>query len=261
VKTTIKSFVNADEEDNTTVEFVEKNLNPSNKKLLSPNLIQDTAINLNKTNRLNSSAHNHFKGKNMRLETSECSNEQTNYSSDSLLEQPDLIQKSYKNDDTDDKGASPNKILVNFSYSLHSQLRQMARMEGVTVQDIVVELIAEGVTKRAFEDAGRPAPSHLMTRTGYIPPDSNTNLQPTLSHHVNSGNLGNVRPGTVRRFNHSQNPHSNLTFNNQKPYNNKYQNKNRVQGLPISNMQQNKTDQDKESHILGSKRQKDNSRS
>jgi hypothetical protein len=108
-----------------------------------------------------------------------------------------------------------NQQVVTLSYSLMSQLRQMARMEGVSPEDMIIELIAEGVTKRAFEDSKRPMPSHLMTRTGYVPPEANgnTNVQPHMSHHQmqnGQGNRNNNNNG--RRFGNNNNSNSNGHF-------------------------------------------------
>lgn len=124
---------------------------------------------------------------------------------------------------TSDASVGQNQIVVTLSYSLMNQVRQTARMEGVLPEDIIVELVAEGVTRRAFEDAQRPAPSHLMTRTGYVAPDANGNvLQPQLSHH---GMQGNNRQNQNGRFNQNNNRgHHNQGRNRQ---NNHFKNKQR----------------------------------
>ncbi|NBX15994.1 MAG: hypothetical protein EBR09_01370 [Proteobacteria bacterium] len=117
--------------------------------------------------------------------------------------------------------AGQNQIVLTLSYSLMNQVRQVARLEGVFPEDILIELIAEGVTRRAFEDAQRPAPSHLMTRTGYVAPDANGNVQqPHLSHHGMQGNQrGNHQGHNNRRF------HQNNGNNNNRG--NHFQNRNR----------------------------------
>lgn len=104
-------------------------------------------------------------------------------------------------------GQNQNQIMLTLSYSLMNHVRQVARMEGVFPEDILIELIAEGVTRRAFEDAQRPAPSHLMTRTGYVAPDANGNVQqPQLSHHGMQGNQrGNHQGHNNRRFHQNNN--------------------------------------------------------
>jgi hypothetical protein len=122
-------------------------------------------------------------------------------------EQDDYYGEQYDEESeyygTSDASIGQNQIVVTLSYSLMNQVRQTARMEGVLPEDIIVELVAEGVTRRAFEDAQRPAPSHLMTRTGYVAPDANGNvLQPQLSHH---GMQGNNRQNQNRRFNQNNN--------------------------------------------------------
>ena len=105
----------------------------------------------------------------------------------------------------DQAAYAQNQIVLTLSYSLLNQVRQTARAEGVLPEDILIELIAEGVTRRVFEDAQRPAPSHLMTRTGYVAPDANGNVhQPQLSHHGMQGNnRGNHNGNNNRRFNHN----------------------------------------------------------
>ncbi|APJ02484.1 hypothetical protein [Silvanigrella aquatica] len=84
---------------------------------------------------------------------------------------------------------SQNNVALSFSWSLMNQLRQMSKMEGIAVEDLLVELVAEGVAKRVFEDQMRPAPSHLMTRTGYVHSDGTQAApQPHLSHHMMNNN-------------------------------------------------------------------------
>lgn len=137
----------------------------------------------------------------------------------------------YVDEDSQDQNAqSPvNQVFVHVSYSLMSQLKQMARMEGVTLDDIVSELLAEGVTRRAFEDANRPAPSHLMTRTGYVPPEANGNLmQPSMSHHSfnqqggnRRGQQNNQRRGNGNfKNNYNNNGGGNFRYGNQKKHHN-----------------------------------------
>jgi len=77
---------------------------------------------------------------------------------------------------------SQNSVTLTVSWSLMNQLRNMARMEGISVEALLIELAAEGVAKRVFEDQNRPAPSHLMTRNGYVHDDD---PQPYMSHHAN----------------------------------------------------------------------------
>jgi len=124
-----------------------------------------------------------------------------------------------------DPSVGQNQIVVTLSYSLMNQVRQTARMEGVLPEDIIVELVAEGVTRRAFEDAQRPAPSHLMTRTGYVAPDANGNvLQPQLSHH---GMQGNGRQNQNRRFNQNNNNNRGHHHQGRNRQNNHFKNKQR----------------------------------
>lgn len=120
-----------------------------------------------------------------------------------------------------------NQIVLTLSYSLMNQVRQTARMEGVLPEDILIELVAEGVTRRAFEDAQRPAPSHLMTRTGYVAPDANGNVhQPQLSHHGMQGNnRGNHNGHNNRRFNNNNNRGNHFQGRNRQ--NNNFKNKQR----------------------------------
>ncbi|KAB8030846.1 hypothetical protein [Fluviispira multicolorata] len=102
---------------------------------------------------------------------------------------------------------SQNHVSLSFSWSLMNQLRQMSKMEGIAVEDLLVELVAEGVAKRVFEDQNRPMPSHLMTRTGYVHSDGNQVApQPHLSHHAMNNN-NRQQPNNLQnrnRFNFQQ---------------------------------------------------------
>ena len=125
---------------------------------------------------------------------------------------------------------SQNQIVLTMSYSLMNQVRQTARMEGVLPEDILIELIAEGVTRRAFEDAQRPAPSHLMTRTGYVAPDANGNVQqPQMSHHGMQGNHRGGQNGqnNNRRYNSNQSSNRGNHFQGRNRQNNNFKSKQR----------------------------------
>lgn len=93
-----------------------------------------------------------------------------------------------------------NQIVLTLSFSLMSHVREVAYQEGVSAEDILVELVSEGVAKRVFHEQQRPAPSHFMTRTGYVPPEANGNVfaQPVLSHHTSHGQRRHSPPRTVR---------------------------------------------------------------
>lgn len=137
-----------------------------------------------------------------------------------------------------------NQIVLTMSYSLMNQVRQTARMEGVLPEDILIELIAEGVTRRAFEDAQRPAPSHLMTRTGYVAPDANGNVQqPQMSHHGMQGNHRSGQNGqngqnNNRRYNNNQS--SNQSNNQSNNRGNQFQGRNRQSNNFKSNQRNSK---------------------
>ena len=93
-----------------------------------------------------------------------------------------------------------NQIVLTLSFSLMSHVRDVAYQEGVSAEDILVELVSEGVAKRVFHQQQGPAPSHFTTRTGYVPPEANGNVfsQPVLSHHVSPGQRRHLAPRTVR---------------------------------------------------------------
>ena len=120
---------------------------------------------------------------------------------------------------------SQNNVALSFSWSLMNQLRQMSKMEGIAVEDLLVELVAEGVAKRVFEDQMRPTPSHLMTRTGYVHSDGTQAApQPHLSHHMMNNNR--QQPNNLQnrnRFSFQQrNPqHQQQNNNNRSPVNNR----------------------------------------
>jgi hypothetical protein len=116
---------------------------------------------------------------------------------------------------------APNQLILTISLSLLNQVRQVARAEGVSAQDFIHELIAEGVTRRAFEDANRPAPSHLMTRTGYVPPEADGYQAPRMTHHYGQGGnqQGNFRNGNQQQGGqhrrHNKGGHGNFNGNQQ----------------------------------------------
>ena len=112
-------------------------------------------------------------------------------------EENQQFEDHYEEDfDGDDAHSTPvirdfsqNNVALNLSWSLMNQLRNMSKMEGISVEDLLVELVAEATARRVFEDQTRPAPSHLMTRTGYIHSDiTQTAPQPHLSHHMVNNN-------------------------------------------------------------------------
>ena len=111
-----------------------------------------------------------------------------------------------------------NQISVQLSWSLMNQLRYMSKSEGVSPEDLVCELIAEGVTKRVFDDKVREIPSHLMTRNGYVNVDD-TSSQPQMSHH----SMGNH---SQPRNNNYQQRNNYPSGNNYPPRNNNYQQRN-----------------------------------
>lgn len=124
---------------------------------------------------------------------------------------------------------SQNSVNVSFSWSLMNQLRQMSKMEGISVEDLLVELVAEGVTKRAFEDQNRPAPSHLMTRTGYVHSDgTQVTPQPHLSHHMMNNRTQQNNPQNRNRFGFQQRntQHAPQNMNNRNNMNRNYQQNN-----------------------------------
>ncbi|MGY3803171.1 hypothetical protein ACWNT8_03790 [Pigmentibacter ruber] len=131
---------------------------------------------------------------------------------------------------------SQNSVNVSFSWSLMNQLRQMSKMEGISVEDLLVELVAEGVTKRVFEDQSRPTPSHLMTRTGYVHSDgTQTSPQPHLSHHMMNNSRqqqNNVQNRNRFGFQQRNQQHTSQNMNNRNNVNRNYQqNNSRQQNL------------------------------
>lgn len=154
----------------------------------------------------------------------------------------DYYDEEGSEEDTGGISLAHNQMILTLSYSLLSQVRQVARMEGVTPEDILLELIAEGVTKRAFQDAHRPVPSHLMTRTGYVPPEANGNVmqQPSLSHHTpmqsngRSPQGGNGQNSNQRRFQQNANtgykPYNNAGNGNGNANGNRYNNNRNANG-------------------------------
>jgi hypothetical protein len=112
-------------------------------------------------------------------------------------------------DSYDDSGfieLSENEVVLRFSITLMNKLKRAAADEGIEIDELAGELITEALSQRAILDAQRPGPSHLITRTGYVPPEAGPSLsQPVLSHHQN--NNGNQR-GPGRRGNNKQQRHN-----------------------------------------------------
>jgi hypothetical protein len=125
------------------------------------------------------------------------------------------------NENSNAKDFSQNQVLVTLSWSLMNQLKQLSRSEGIDVEHLLSELIAEGVTKRAFEDQTKAPPSHLMTRNGYVHNTNDGNAaftQPQLSHH----SMPNTRSNQPNRNKSSSGGNRNPQYTN----GNRYQNRN-----------------------------------
>lgn len=166
-------------------------------------------------------------------------------------DEEEFCNEDEQNTSSEVRDFSLNNVSLSFSWSLMNQLRQMSKMEGVSVEDLLVELVAEGVAKRVFEDQMRPTPSHLMTRTGYVHSDA-THLapQPHLSHHMMNNNRQqpnniqnrnrftfqqrnsqqqNNNRSPVNNRNYQQNNNSRQSNNNQNGFRNQYTNNNMQQ--------------------------------
>lgn len=170
--------------------------------------------------------------------------EQENYDSE---EGYDGEEESYEDEAQNAIQLAPNQVCVTLSYTLMNQVKQMARMEGVSQQDMILELLAESLTRRSYEDASKPMPSHLMTRSGYMGPDANGNQM--TSHQQQYGNQqnGNRRQhnGNQRRNNFNGNGFhkNNFNGNNGNRYNNKNGNRFQARNYQGQNQQQSASDQ------------------
>ncbi len=121
-----------------------------------------------------------------------------------------------------------NEFSFNLSRTLVRQLDNMAKYEGISALDLVIELVTEGVARRIAEDQSRPAPSHLMTRNGYV--QDQANAQPTMSHHnfQSNGNARDTNSQNRHQNNYSRNNHSNNAARPQS----RYQQQNRNNSRP-----------------------------
>jgi hypothetical protein len=131
---------------------------------------------------------------------------------------------------------SENEVILKFSVTLMNKLRRSAFEEGIEIDELAGELINEGLAQRAAMDQQRGAPSHLMTRTGYVPPEANgnTHAQPFLSHHQNQGMPH--RGGNNRRPPGGNNANGNNRRNNGQQRNGNRGNA--VGGRPVNNNRQ-----------------------
>jgi len=122
------------------------------------------------------------------------------------------------------ENAVENEFAFSLSRTLYRQLQNMAKDEGISSANLISELLTEGIARRVMEDETRPAPSHLMTRNGYV--QDQPNAQPSMSHHsfTNHGNSrdGNSYPRNNKNFQkysgsrqQNQNRHSNHNRNHQ----------------------------------------------
>ena len=139
------------------------------------------------------------------------------------------MEQSEEENESAARDFSQNQVVLTFSWTLMNQLKYLSRTEGICVEDLLIELVAEGVTKRAFEDQNKSIPSHLMTRNGYVhnSQDGNSTFtQPQMSHH----SMNNSRPQNGQN-NRKAGPQRNNQYNNNNnryPANNRnYQNNNR----------------------------------
>jgi len=73
-------------------------------------------------------------------------------------------------------------VSMNLNWSTMNQLKYLANLEGMTLEELAIELLGEGLARR-LDESRRGAPSHLMTRTGYLHSNDTGYQAPTLSHH------------------------------------------------------------------------------
>jgi hypothetical protein len=143
-------------------------------------------------------------------------------------------------DEVDARDFSQNHVSLTFSWSLMNQLRYMARTEGISVEDLLIELVTEGATKRVFEDQNKPLPSHLMTRNGYVHNEGQSHSghpQPQMSHHTLNNNrnpnaqVNRNKPGAQARGGHQYNNNNNTSrYQNQNNQNSSNSNSRSYQG-------------------------------
>lgn len=132
-----------------------------------------------------------------------------------LAEEENMVDEFEDRVEEDESGyieLSDNEVVLRFSVTLMNKLKRAAVNEGIELDELASELITEALAQRAVVDSQRGNPSHLMTRTGYVPPDAQgqTTAQPYLSHHLNMPNhLSNQnRNNGNRRANQKNKPRS-----------------------------------------------------
>jgi hypothetical protein len=111
---------------------------------------------------------------------------------------PDAVVSEVEVDDhlelVDAPEPLPENLTIRISKALHRKLRDNAREEGVTIDEMISELLAEGVVLRAFEIVER---KHTM-RGGNQ--QQHRNLQ---NSNVNGNVSGNVAPhGNTQQGSH-----------------------------------------------------------
>jgi len=166
-----------------------------------------------------------------------------------VIEYIDEEEESLGNQCMDDGIRSQNgenSLHLSMSYSLVNQIRQMARFEGISVHDLLHELIAEGMGRRQMEDS-RGQPSHLMTRTGYVPPTENDTYQQrnyynNNQNRSNQGNYNNQNRSNQGNYNNQNRNYNNQNRNNSTntPQNGNQQNYNNQKSNPNRNFRNNR---------------------
>lgn len=138
-----------------------------------------------------------------------------------LTEEQDHFPQTEFDELSETRDFSQNHVSLTLSWSLMNQLRSMARNEGISVETLLVELTAEGVAKRVFEDQNKVVPSHLMTRNGYVHDNDQAMAQPQMSHHAAmNGNRANGNVSGNRNNNGNKYPFQqrNGNYNNNRNY-------------------------------------------
>lgn len=87
--------------------------------------------------------------------------------------------------DDEEMELAPNQFVVTVGYSHLNEIRYMASTEGIDLELLLSELVAESVERRLRESNRGGQPNHLITRTGYVSNDASGYQAPRLSHHHN----------------------------------------------------------------------------
>jgi len=66
------------------------------------------------------------------------------------------------------KEKSSNKLSLKLSVTMMKKLRYLSHIQGIEVDDLLLDMIIENIHKRISKIQNKSMPSNLITRNGYL---------------------------------------------------------------------------------------------